>query len=254
MREIIVTKDKDELSKLAAERFIDIATGSIDEQGRFVVALSGGSTPKSLNNLLASDDFRNRIDWNKVGFFFGDERDVPPDAEESNFRMANESLFTPLGIADDNIFRWRTELHDADKTVSKYQGELNSFFGLKSDGEFPVFDLILLGMGPDGHTASLFPHTKTLQEMIKPVAKNWVEKLQTWRFTFTFPTINNAANVIFLAAGSEKADVLKKVVDGPQNCEQFPSQCVKPHNGKLVWLVDSAAASQLDNNILTIHN
>lgn len=254
MREIIIAADKNELSKIAAERFVDIATAAIREQGRFVVALSGGSTPKSLNNLLASDGFRNRIDWNKVTFFFGDERDVPPDADESNFRMANETLFTPLGIAKEKVYRWQTELNDADQTVSEYKKCLSNFFGPGSAKELPVFDLILLGMGPDGHTASLFPYTKALHETVESVSKNWIEKLQTWRFTFTFPIINNAANIIFLAAGAEKADALKKVVEDTQDCEQFPSQCVVPRNGKLVWLVDSAAARDLDKNILTIHN
>jgi 6-phosphogluconolactonase len=254
MREIIVAADKEELSKIAAEKFIDVAATAIDEKNRFVVALSGGSTPKSVNNLLVSKDFRNRMDWNKVVFFFGDERDVPPDAEESNFRMANETLFRPLGIADENIFRWPTDLHDADKTVNEYQKSLRDFFGLKSDSEFPIFDLVLLGIGPDGHTASLFPHTRALKETAALAAKNWVEKLQTWRFTFTFPTINNATNVIFLASGNEKADALKKVIEGPQDCEELPSQCVTPRNGILVWLVDSAAASYLDKNIPTIHN
>jgi 6-phosphogluconolactonase len=254
MREIIVAADKNELSQIAAENFIDIAAAAIDERDRFVVALSGGSTPTSVNNLLVSNDFRNRIDWNKAVFFFGDERDVPPDAYESNFRMANETLFTPLEIAGENIFRWPTELHDADKTVSEYQRLLSECFGLKSESEFPVFDLILLGMGPDGHTASLFPHTKALKETAAPVAKNWVEKLQTWRFTFTFPIINNAANVVFLTSGDEKANALKRVIEGSQDCDELPSKCVEPHNGKLVWLVDSAAAAYLGKNILTIHN
>lgn len=254
MHEIIVAAGKNELSRIAAERFIEIAVSAIGENGRFAVALSGGSTPRSLFNLLATEEFRTRIDWNKVYFFFGDERDVPPDADESNFRMANETLFLPLGIDESNIFRWKTELNNADKTVSEYQRALIDFFDLNGTDEFPVFDLILLGIGPDGHTASLFPYTEALHETAKTVTKNWVEKLRTWRFTLTFPTINNASKLLFLASGDEKADILKKILEGPQNCEQLPSQCVKPNNGKLIWLMDSAAAKSLDNNDLPIHN
>jgi 6-phosphogluconolactonase len=249
MREIIVAKDKTELTRAAAERFIDIAEPVVKETGRFAVALSGGSTPRALYSLLSSS-FRVAIDWSKVFFFFGDERNVPPDDDQSNFRMVNETLFKPLAIADSNIFRWQTELDDVDKIVGEYQKMFRSFFA----DELPVFDLILLGMGPDGHTASLFPDTEALNETEAAIAKNWVEKLKTWRFTFTYPTINSARNVVFLAAGDEKAEVLRQVIEGPKKCSLLPSQGVDPQNGRLTWLVDSAAASRLDKATLTIHN
>jgi 6-phosphogluconolactonase len=252
MREIIVAEDKAELNQIAAKKFIEIALMAIDKVGRFVFALSGGSTPRALYSLL-SDSFRDAVDWNKVFFFFGDERDVPPDSDESNFRMANESLLVPLNIAERNIFRWKTELNDPDGTVNNYERLLTEFFDLNG-AEFPPFDLILLGMGPDGHTASLFPDTEALDETNETVTKNWVEKFNTWRFTFTFPTINNAKNVMFLAAGDEKADVLKEVIEGPTDCRRLPSQCINPSNGKLVWLVDSGAAKHLSKDIPAIHN
>lgn len=252
MREIIVAKDKAELNQIAAKKFIELAKTAVNKNDRFAVALSGGSTPRALYSLLAAS-FREAVDWNKVFFFFGDERDVLPNDDESNFRMANETFFKPLDVSEQHIFRWKTELNDPDKTVDEYERSLDVFFYLKS-GEFPVFDLILLGMGPDGHTASLFPNTEALNETSRIVAKNWVEKLNTWRFTFTFSTINNAKNVMFLVAGEEKAEVLKQILEEPKNCAILPSQCVAPANGKLVWHVDSSAAKLLSNNILTIHN
>lgn len=252
MREIVVAKDKAELKQIAAERFVDIAQTAIAENGRFAIALSGGSTPRALYSLLSSS-FRDALEWSKVFFFFGDERNVQPDDDDSNFRMARETLFGPLLIANSNIFRWRTELNGANKTVDDYQKQLTDLFDLSS-GKFPVFDLILLGMGPDGHTASLFPETTALDEAKASVAKNWVEKLNTWRFTFTFPTINCAKNIMFLAAGDEKAEVLRQVFEGPKDCSLLPSQCVDPQNGSLVWLIDSAAAYLLDKSVGTIHN
>lgn len=252
MREIVVAKDKAELTQIAAERFVNIAETAIVKTGRFAVALSGGSTPRTLYSLLSSA-FQVAIDWNKVFFFFGDERNVPPDDEESNFRMANETLFKPLSISDSNIFRWQTELNDVNITIDSYKQALTGFFNLNA-GKFPIFDLILLGMGPDGHTASLFPDTDALDETEDMICKNWVEKLKIWRFTFKFSTINRAKNIMFLAAGAEKAEILKQVLEGPKNCRLLPSQCVDPQNGDLVWLVDSAAASLLHKSVVTIHN
>lgn len=252
MREIIVAQDKAGLARLAAERFVTVARTAINENSRFAVALSGGSTPRALYSLLSSS-FQEAVDWSKVFFFFGDERNVPPDDDGSNFRMANETLFQPLAIAGRNIFRWLTELNETDKTVDDYEKGLIEFFNL-SHGKFPAFDLILLGMGPDGHTASLFPETSALDKTEAVVCKNWVEKLSTWRFTFTFRTINSAKNILFLAAGDEKAEVLKEVLEGPNNCSRLPSQCVNPQHGSLIWLIDPPAASRLDKTTLTIHN
>jgi 6-phosphogluconolactonase len=236
--------DLEELNSFAAENFIDAGRVAIERNGKFTVALAGGSTPKVLYKLLASEKFRAQIDWRKVFFFFGDERNVPIDSDESNFRMANESLLKPLEIQPENVFRWRTELGNAQEIAEKYEKTVKEFFVLKKN-EFPRFDLILLGMGDDGHTASLFPFSKALNETEKIAVVNYVEKFDTNRLTLTFPAINNAANVVFLISGAAKANALKEVLQGASQSEKFPSQNVNPKNGDLFWLVDREAASLL---------
>ena len=233
-----------ELNNFAADKFIETGNLAIKNNGRFTVALAGGSTPKALYRLLTTKEFSGQIDWHKVFFFFGDERNVAPDDEESNFRMANENLLEPLQIPAGNIFRWQTEIGDAEKTAENYQSALSNFFELP-ENDFPRFDLILLGMGDDGHTASLFPFSKALGETAKIAAANFVEKFDTTRLTLTFPVINNAANVVFLIGGTAKADALKEVLEGEPQPEKFPSQNVKPTNGDLFWLVDAPAARLL---------
>ena len=234
----------EELNFYAAEKFVAIADGSIKQNGRFSVALAGGSTPKSLYQTLSSGDYKGKIDWSRVYFFFGDERNVAPDDEDSNFKMANENLFTPLKISDENIFRWQTELTDADEIAADYEDKIKSFFNLAAD-EFPRFDLILLGMGADGHTASLFPFSAALNESENLAVDNPVEKLGTTRLTLTLPTINNAANVIFLVKGADKAETLREVLEGDFEPETYPSQAVKPRDGNLYWLVEREAAQLL---------
>jgi len=184
------------------------------------------------------------MNWTKVFFFFGDERNVLPGDAESNFRMANENLFLPLHISVENVFRWQTELRNAEKIAENYEESAKFFFALND--ELPRFDLILLGIGEDGHTASLFPFTKALRETKKIAIANSVEKLATTRLTLTLPVINNAANVIFLVKGADKADTLKTVLEGKLQPEKFPAQSVKPENGELFWLVDEQAAALLD--------
>lgn len=244
MQEIIIAKDSEELNRFAAEKFISIGQEAIKENGKFTVALAGGSTPKSLYNLLASENFRLQIDWGEVFFFFGDERNVPVDSAESNFRMANENLLKPLNIKPENVFQWQTELHDAEKIAENYEQTIKEFFDLKKN-EFPRFDLILLGMGDDGHTASLFPFSKALDESTRIAAQNFVEKFETNRLTLTFPAINNASNVILLISGAAKASVLREVLEGESQPQKFPSQNIKPKNGELFWLVDKEAAQFL---------
>ena len=244
MKDIIIAKDSEELNRIAAEKFILIGRKAIEQNGRFTVALAGGSTPKSLYKLLASEDFRSQIDWQKVFFFFGDERNVSIDSDESNFRMANESILTPLQISPENIFRWETEINDTEKVVEKYEKAIVDFFNLK-EKELPRFDLILLGMGDDGHTASLFPYTDGLRETKRIAVVNFVEKFDTNRLTLTFPTINNASNVVFLINGANKANPLKEVLEGESQPEKFPSQNVKLKNGNLYWLIDALAARLL---------
>ena len=249
-----VFSDLQALSCEAAKKFIEIGSEAINKRGQFSVVLAGGSTPKSLYQLLAAEKFKNQIDWKKVFFFFGDERNVLPDSDESNFRMANENLLKPLQIPEENIFRWQTELENIEFIAEKYEQTIKRFFNLErnppataggSDKTYPRFDLILLGMGADGHTASLFSFTKALNETEKIAAANTVEKLETVRLTLTFPVINNAANVIFLVSGADKAATLKEVLEGAFQPLKYPSQSVKPDSGNLLWLVDEPAARLL---------
>ncbi|MGC2235777.1 MAG: 6-phosphogluconolactonase [Pyrinomonadaceae bacterium] len=245
---IKVFPDIEELNRFAAEKFVEIGNQAIKMKRSFAVALAGGSTPKSLYRLLASEKYKNRIDRTKVYFFFGDERNVLPGDEESNFRMADENLFQPLKIEDKNIFRWQTEFEDAKNIAANYETKLMEFFDLNEnppDRKFPRFDLILLGMGADGHTASLFPFTKALHETERLAVINNVEKLNANRLTMTFPVINNAANVMFLVSGAEKAESLREVLRGENNPDEFPSQKVKLNDGNLLWLVDREAARLL---------
>jgi 6-phosphogluconolactonase len=258
-REILIFPNIEELNNAAAQNFVEIGAEAIEKRGQFVVALAGGSTPKLLYQLLSSDKFNDKIDWKSVFFFFGDERKVPPDSEESNFRMANENLLKPLQISEENVFRWQTELKDAEVIAEKYEETITRFFDLKqnppanaggSDKTLPRFDLILLGMGADGHTASLFPFTDAVRTAsvsgrVKIADANTIEKLQTTRLTFTFPVINNAGNIIFLVSGEEKAETLKEVLEGEFQPLKFPSQNVKPDDGNLFWLVDKQAAKFL---------
>lgn len=241
---IKIFADGDSLNQFAAETFIEIAGQAIKDGGKFTVALAGGSTPKSLYQLLTVDDFSSKIDWTKVFFFFGDERCVLPGAEESNYRMASENLLKPLQVAENQSFRWQTELEDAEKIAANYEQKIKTFFNLK-ENEFPRFDLILLGIGGDGHTASLFPFTEALKESQKNAVANLVEKLSTTRLTLTFPLINSARNIIFLVKGAEKAKTMQIILEGKFEPEKFPAQNVKPTNGELLWLIDEAAAALL---------
>ncbi|MBA2620915.1 MAG: 6-phosphogluconolactonase [Acidobacteria bacterium] len=240
----MIASDAEELNKLAAAKFVSLARDAIKNKGRFSVALAGGSTPKGLYKLLATDKFCALLDWTKIYFFFGDERNVLPFDAESNFRMANENLLQPLKIGAGNIFRWQTELQNAETIAEKYEQTLKNFFNLR-ENEFPRFDLILLGMGEDGHTASLFPFTEALNEKNKIAVADRVEKLNTTRLTLSFPLINNAANIMFLVSGENKAEVLRAVLLGETEPEKYPSQNVKPKNGNLFWLLDEQAAQLL---------
>lgn len=243
-RNLQVLKNLDEISRITAEKFIEIGNQAIKKNGRFAVALAGGTTPQNLYQILASDDFKDRIDWENVFFFFGDERDVSPMSAMSNFKSANDFLFKPLKISPRNVYRWQTEIINAAEVAETYQRTLIRFFKL-SNGEFPRFDLILLGMGDDGHTASLFPHTKAIRENSKIGVAHFVEKLDALRLTLTFPTINNAANVIFTISGENKAKALKEVLEGDFNPEKFPAQNVKLTDGNIFWFVDKKASEFL---------
>jgi 6-phosphogluconolactonase len=231
------------LFEAAAQDFVQQTKAAVEARGRFTVALSGGSTPKGLFGVLSNKD-HDLLPWEKMFFFWGDERHVPPDNAESNYRMARETLLSKVPVPEGNIFRVPAENPDANQAAEQYEATLKQFFAL-APGQSPQFDLILLGMGPDGHTASLFPHTKGLQEKQRLVIANWVEKFSTFRITFTAPVLNAARVVEFLIAGADKAPALKEVLEGSASAEEYPSKMVQPKSGKLVFRLDQFAAANL---------
>lgn len=236
--------DLQSVARRGADLFTRLAADAIAHAGRFRVALSGGSTPKALHSLLAANPYRDRVDWSQVQFYWGDDRHVAPDDPESNFRMAYDTLLQFIPIHEAQMHRIHTEMPDASAAADLYEQELRDDFQL-SAGQFPRFDLIFLGMGPDGHTASLFPHTGALAVADRLVVANHIPKLNTDRITFTAPVINAAANVAFLIAGADKAPALAAVLEGPPNPDEYPSQRIAPTSGHLYWLVDRAAAARL---------
>ncbi len=232
-----------DLFHAAADEVISTATEAITQRGRFTIALSGGSTPKNLYTLIAANASTS-LPWAQVFFFWGDERHVSPTDAESNYRMAEETILSKVPVPPANVFRVPTENPDASQVAEAYEQTLGKFFEV-APGEFPRFDLILLGMGPDGHTASLFPETAALQEKSHLVIANWVEKLKTSRITLTLPVLNAARRIAFLVSGADKAAVLHEVLEGNAPGERYPSKLVHPSDGKLIWFVDRAAASEL---------
>jgi|SRR5579863_3916683 len=237
--EVRIFENPAELFLAAATEFASLAEQAVESHGRFCVALSGGSTPRSLYALLA--DKKNSVPWNKCYFFFGDERHVPPDHPESNYRMVKEAMLSRVPVPAANVFRIPTE-KDPDIAAREYEATLRRFFGLQPN-QFPRFDLVLLGVGPDGHTASLFPGSDALNETSRLVVANWVEKFETRRITLTFPVLNHAAYVMFLVSGADKAGIFREVLENES--ANLPSQRVHPENGRLVWLADQAAAASL---------
>jgi 6-phosphogluconolactonase len=246
-----VFDDTHSLTVAAARRFVQLATKAIAERGVFSVALSGGSTPKALYQLMATDKaIRSEIPWSKIHFFFGDERHVAPDDAESNFRMASEAMFQVLSNERLHLHRVLGELASASNAADEYEEDLREFFeprGLLEDG-FPRFDLAFLGMGPDGHTASLFPNSAGLRETHRWVVANWVEKFRTDRITMTFPVLNATAEVILFVAGPEKAPVVAQVLGHANGALKYPVQAVRPRNGIKRWMLDATAAAGISTN------
>lgn len=240
-REIIVLKDIDELSREVAGRFVRLASEAIKERRTFSVVLSGGSTPRKLYSLLAELPWRDQVQWEDVCFLWGDERCVPPDHPDSNYRMAYEVLLSRIPVPGANVHRMHGE-EEPETAAHNYADSLKQFPHLEG---WPRFDLVLLGMGEDGHTASLFPGTAAVENHDDTVVAHRVEKLGAYRLTLTPPVLNNAANVFFLVSGGEKAKVLKKVLEGDFMPSELPSQAIRPENGKLIWFVDGDAARRL---------
>jgi 6-phosphogluconolactonase len=243
--EIHVVPNPEALYRAAAAEFMKSATAAVKVKGSFTVALSGGSTPRGLYSLLAMDPaLRDQVPWESTYFFWGDERHVPPDHSESNFRTANETLLSRVPAPASHVWRIKGEYQDAARAADEYAQVLRDFFKLKG-GEFPRLDLVLLGMGPDGHTASLFPGTKALLETDRLVVANWVGKFYSTRLTLTAPVLNSAARVLFLIQGEDKAPALKAVLEGPYEPAQLPAQLIRPHSGRLEWLVEQGAGRML---------
>jgi len=235
---LLVYETPAEIAEAAASDFAARATEAIDQRGRFAVALAGGSTPKATYEALARD-YAQRLDWGRVHVFFGDERTVPPDHEDSNYRMAHEAFLSRLPVG--GVHRMRGESPPA-AAAAAYEEELRRFFG---PDEPARLDLILLGLGEDGHTASLFPETSALDVTDRWVVANPVLKLGTTRLTLTVPVINAAQAVIFLVAGEGKAEALREILEGDADPRAYPAKLVHSRSGDLTWMVDRAATSQL---------
>ena len=241
---LIVLNDAQELYVRAAEETAHIAGESICTHGEFTFCLSGGSTPAATYDLLATR-FNLSVDWKEVQFYWGDERCVPPDHPESNFAMASRTMLSKLALRPDQIHRMRGEDPPPVAAIA-YEKELRKCFGL-GDGEFPRFDLILLGLGDNRHTASLFPGDPALHETQRMVVGVEVDAEPRNRLTITPPVINNAQRVMFLAAGQGKAAAVKDVLEGVRDPDKIPAQIVDPHDGEVTWILDKAAASLLSS-------
>ncbi|GGH04834.1 MULTISPECIES: 6-phosphogluconolactonase [Pedobacter] len=239
---LLIYKTLEELNHDLADYVIKIAEMSIEQNDRFNFVLTGGSSPKALYHYLATEG-KHRIDWDKVYFFFGDERNVPADDDNYNGLMAKKTILDPLGIKEDHIFYVNTTLAP-EKAAIEYKKAIDQHF----KGEDIVFDLILLGMGDDAHTASIFPHTTLVKDEEVNVAAVYVEKLDTYRISFTAPLINKAENIAFLVFGENKAEALKHVIgDTEKNVDLYPSQLIDPIDGKLTWFTDEAATKLLED-------
>jgi 6-phosphogluconolactonase len=247
-RTIKILPDVAAIAQLAASIFTNAAQQAVRERGLFRVAMAGGSTPKALHALLVSEPFRSQLPFDKMHLFFGDERHVPPDHADSNYRMVNETFISKTPIEPEQVFRIKAELENTEQAAQDYEQILKTQFALKP-AELPRFDLMMLGMGNEGHTLSLFPATTALRDNGRLVVRTWIGKLYTERITCTAPVANNSAVVLFMIAGADKALALKAVLEGPYEPDQLPSQHIKPTNGKLIFLADSAAGAMLSKNL-----
>jgi 6-phosphogluconolactonase len=240
-----VEPDAASLARRAAQYFVEMAGEAVADRGRARIAISGGSTPKATFALLAdpAQPWRDRMPWQRLELFWVDERAVPPDHPDSNYRMTREVLLDHVPIHPDQIHRMEGEL-DPEVAAARYETVLKNSFRLDG-GETPRFDLVALGMGPDGHTASLFPHTQALQEKSRLVTANHVPQMNTWRITLTWPVINRGASVFFLVGGADKGQILNEVITGPREPERLPSQLIRPSSGILTLILDEGAAALL---------
>lgn len=239
---VAIYPDLDTISEQAARYVVQVANQAIVTHGRFMVALSGGNTPKKLFSLLSSDSYLSQIDWTLAEIFWVDERCVPPDDPESSYHMARETLLRAVPIPATQVHRMPADRPDRDAASLAYTLEMQRVFGTNG---IPAFDLVQLGMGPEGHTASLFPHQPSLHETTRLVMPVSVPKPPPDRLTVTPPLLNAAHNVLFLATGADKVDALRAVIEGPFNPDEYPAQIVRPPGGEVTWMVDTAIAGKL---------
>lgn len=240
---VLVCSDAAEVARAAARRFVDWAWQAIAREGKFQVALSGGSTPREMYRLLATQEFRTQIDWPRVHFFWGDERAVPPDDADSNYGLARRELLLRVPIPSENVHRMEAEVVPIGRAAHSYEAVLRQSLELDDRG-FPVFHLVLLGLGDDGHTASLFPGARLLRETSRWVSTPTMDKLGTRRMTLTLPVIEAARRILFLVTGSPKAAILRVVLCGRAD-RGLPAQLARPRHGDRIFLVDQAAAKLL---------
>jgi 6-phosphogluconolactonase len=237
--------DAETLCRFAADALAQQAAQTVEAWGRFTLVLSGGSTPRRLYQILAQEPYRGGVPWDKVQFFWGDERCVPPDHADSNYGMAWKEWLKDMKLPPAHIHRLEADRTDLDVAACDYQKDIGAALGVWPFEPPPALDLVFLGMGPDGHTASLFPQTEALKPTVHWVMPNYVPKFKANRLTLTPTLLNQAKTIYFLVAGPDKAAVLKEVLEGPRDPERLPSQLIQPEKGNLVWLLDEAAASQL---------
>jgi 6-phosphogluconolactonase len=242
---IKITESAGALTLTLATDIVDMAAKAVADHGSFTFALSGGNTPKALYKAFAQAPLKYEMPWKKTYFFFGDERCVPRTSSESNYAMVKETMFTPVPVRSENIFGLVDPDVDPKKSAGDYEAKIRKHFDLEP-GELPRFDLILLGLGDDGHTASLFPDSDALKETERLCVENFVKKLDTNRITMTLPVINNAKNVVFLVSGNGKAEVVSHILGDKKEEVSYPAQLVKPTRGNLKWYLDRDAASRLD--------
>jgi 6-phosphogluconolactonase len=243
MTTIEVAGSVEALSQTVAEQFVRVTTAALRERGRCAVALSGGSTPKRVFQVLAGEPFRSRALWDQIDFFWGDERHVPVDHSDSNYRMAAETLLSKVPVRPTKIHRIHGEIPDAALAAHQYEAEIRATFG--EPAGTPRFDLIFLGLGTDGHTASLFPGTPAVDERRRLCVENWVTAHGAYRITLTLPLINAARVVAFVVSAAEKAAIVHRVLRDRDAASLLPSQRVRPSDGGLWWMLDQAAAREL---------
>jgi 6-phosphogluconolactonase len=241
--QIDVAENAEQLARSAAELIVEWSNAAVNDRGRFTLALAGGSTPRLLYQLLSSDEFRERVPWHAIEIFVSDERYVSSDHPDSNFKMAREELLDHVPVPESQVHPVQTDLPPSE-AARAYEETIRRVFD-SSEPAVPSFDLILLGIGADGHTASLFPETEALDVHDRIVIENWVPQQDATRITFTIPLLHQAKKVVLLAAGQDKADAIARAIEAPQNLAETPSQCLRDAQGDVVLILEHGAASGL---------